>query len=59
MTQAVVFELAPVDRDRTRGKTHANDYAAYTTIKRTDFGLDGFRAAVSDNVEIVVYGRFR
>ena len=55
ITQPVVFELTPPEPEHKPGETLWGDHAAYTTIRRTDFGLDGFGASVSNEVEIMVY----
>ncbi len=55
ITQPVVFVLTPNNPELKPDKTRSDDYTAHTTIKRSDFGLDGFGVSVSDDVEIVVY----
>jgi len=55
ITQPVVFELTPNDPEIKPDEARSDDYAAHTTIKRSDFGLDSLGATVSDDVEIMVY----
>ena len=55
ITQPVVFELTSSEPEHKPGETLSGDHAAHTTIKRTDFGLDGFGVSVSNEVEIMVY----
>ena len=54
MTREVTFTIKPLTDHAGRSDPQRLAYKATTTIRRTDFGIEGFPVGVSDEVSIVV-----